>query len=97
MKNINEVETILKMHMSETQTRYGVSKMGIFGSFLRGEQKEGSDIDILVVFNKPISLLKLVNMENYLSELLGVKVDLIPREDIRPELKEVILKEVVYI
>lgn len=97
METIDKIIDIFRMNMTEIKAKYGVSEIGIFGSYLRGEQGEGSDIDILVSFNKPISLLKLVNMENYLSELLGIKVDLIPKEDIRPELKEIILKEVIYI
>jgi hypothetical protein len=53
------------------------SKVGIFGSFARGENKKGSDIDILVEFKKPPSLLALIRLENELSEILGIKVDLV--------------------
>ncbi len=54
-------------------------------------------LDVLVEFDEPVSLLWLVKVENYLSELLGVKVDLVPKKDVRPELKERILKEAVYL
>jgi predicted nucleotidyltransferase len=56
-----------------------------------------SGIDLLVEFEKPISLLKLVNLENFIADNIGIKVDVVPKEDIRRELKERILGEVVYI
>jgi hypothetical protein len=56
----------------------------------------GSDVDLLVEFSKPISLLTLVSLENYLSEIIGVKADVVPKEDIRVELKDRILQETVF-
>jgi predicted nucleotidyltransferase len=74
---------------------FKVKSVGIFGSYVRGEQKSESDLDVLVEFEEPISLLKLVSLENYLSDLLGVKVDLVPKADLRPELRSRILSEEV--
>ena len=74
---------------------YGVRKIGLFGSYARGEQTAQSDIDILAEFEEPVSLLALVGAEQYLSRILKTKVDLIPKEDIRPELKDKILAEAV--
>jgi len=54
-------------------------------------------VDILVTFEEPVSLLKLVNFENYLQDLTGIKVDVIPERSIRPELRKNILNEVSYI
>lgn len=99
MKTINEIRTILAEHKGEVSRKYKVSELGIFGSFVRGEQKRRSDIDILVDFddeNIP-SLLKLIEMERYLQGLLRKKVDVVIKSGIRPELKEVILKEVIYV
>jgi len=79
------------------QGTYKVKKLGIFGSYVRGEQREDSDVDILVTFEEPVSLLKLVNFENYLQDLTGIKVDVIPERSIRPELRKNILNEVSYI
>jgi uncharacterized protein len=76
-----------------------VREIGIFGSFVSGEQKRRSDVDILVGFeprNIP-GLLKLIEMEMYLEKLLRKKVDMVIKSGIRPELKKGILKEVVYI
>jgi len=94
MKEINE---ILKAHKEELYKKYSVIEIGLFGSLVRGEQKKRSDIDILVEFEKIPDLLQFINLERYLSKLLKKKVDLVRKEAIRPELKSVILSEVVYI
>lgn len=98
-KSIEEVKNILKEHKEEVSRKYKVSEIGIFGSFVRGEQRKRSDIDILVEFdqrNIP-GLLKFIEMERYLEKLLRKKVDLVRKGGIRPELRKIILKEVVYI
>jgi len=97
MKGIENIKKILADHKDELREKYRITAIGIFGSYVRGEQKKKSDIDILVVFDEPISLLDLVGAENYLSDLLTMKVDLVPKEDLRPELKNIILKETVYV
>ena len=97
MKSLEEIKSTLKKQKLQIRERYGVSKIGIFGSYVRGEQKKKSDVDILVEFEKPISLLKLVNLENFLGDIIGIKVDVVPKEDIRRELKERIIKEVIYV
>lgn len=97
MKTLKEIEKILKENKAILAERFKVKEIGIFGSYVRGEQKEKSDVDILVSFYEPISLLKLVSLENFLSALTGVKIDIVPKEDIRPELKERILGEVMYL
>jgi len=98
-KSIEEIKEILKEHKEEVSRKYNVSEIGIFGSFVRGEQKKRSDLDILVEFDEENipSLLKLIEMERYLQRLLRKKVDLVMKSSIRPELKDIILKEVVYI
>ncbi len=99
MKTVEEIKEILKEHKEEVSLKYKVSEIGIFGSFVRGEQKKRSDLDILVEFDEENipSLLKLIEMERYLQRLLRKKVDLVMKSGIRPELKDIILKEVVYI
>jgi len=97
MKTLKEIEKILKENKAILAERFKVQEIGIFGSYVRGEQKEKSDVDILVSFYEPISLLKLVSLENFLTDLTGVKIDIVPKEDIRPELKERILGEVMYL
>jgi hypothetical protein len=97
MKTFQEIKEILIENKEKIQGTYKVKKLGIFGSYVRGEQREDSDVDILVTFEEPVSLLKLVNFENYLQDLTGIKVDVIPERSIRPELRKNILNEVSYI
>ena len=97
MKRVEEIEIILSKYKEELREEFKVKEIGIFGSCARGENKKTSDVDILVEFEEPVSLLGLVRLENHLSELLGRKIDLVPKSDIRPELKERILKEAIYL
>jgi len=93
------LEKILKGSKGELKKIYGIKEMGIFGSYVRGENKKGSDIDILVEFGEDskIGLLKFLNLENYLSGLLGTKVDLVMRSSLKPRIGRHILEEVVYL
>jgi predicted nucleotidyltransferase len=97
-KTLTQIIDILKKHEKELKKRYGIKKIGIFGSYLRGEAKEGSDFDILVEFEQDvdIGLLKFVEIENRLSDLLGVKVDLVEKSALKPRIGKHILKEVIY-
>ena len=95
MKTLDEIRTIIRQHRDVLAERYGVAIVGVFGSYVRGEQKGQSDIDLLVDILHPISLLELVGAEIYISEILGTKVDLIPKRDVREELRETIFAETV--
>lgn len=77
--------------------RYGVKKIGLFGSFVRGEMREDSDVDILVEIEKDISLLDFVGLKIEIEEALGEKVDLVEYNTIKPLLRDRILKEQVVI
>ncbi len=79
------------------QQEYGITRLAVFGSVVRGEANEDSDVDILATFAQPVGLLKLISAEYYLSDLLEARVDLVPNDDIRPELREPILREAVEI
>ena len=94
MKTLEEVKEILKKHKAEVQEKYKVREIGLFGSFVRGEQKKRSDIDILIEYSELPDLLRLIELESRLQKLLKRKVDLIEKSGIRTELKEIILKEV---
>jgi len=76
---------------------YGVKKIGLFGSYVRGDMREDSDIDILVEIEKDISLIDFVGLKLEIEEALGIKVDLVEYNTIKPLLKERILKEQVII
>lgn len=97
MKTLKEIKSILREHKGEVGEKYKVSEIGVFGSFVRGEQKRGSDIDILVDFYEIPDLLEFIDLEDHLRKLLGKKVDLIDKQGLKPQLKNIILKEVIYI
>jgi predicted nucleotidyltransferase len=94
---LNEVKYKIKEHKVDLEQNFRVKGIGIFGSYVRGDQKDKSDVDVLVEFDEPVSLLGVVKLENYLSDLLQIKVDLVPQKDIRQELREKILKETIYL
>ena len=97
MKTLDEIRTIVRQHRDVLGEKYGIAVVGVFGSYVRGEQKGQSDIDLLVDILHPISLLELVGAEIYLSEALGSKVELVPKRDVREELRETIFAETVTI
>jgi len=98
-KSVDEIKRLLKKHERELKETYGVREIGVFGSYVRGEQKKDSDIDILVEFypDADMDLIKFVELEEYLSDLLGIKVDLVMKSALKPRIGKRILKEVVYI
>jgi uncharacterized protein len=93
--SLDEIKAQIAGCRAELQQRYGVSVIEIFGSFVRGEQKEGSDLDILVEFERPVDLLEVVGLEMFLSEALQIKTNVVLKRSIRPELKDIILEEAV--
>ena len=97
MKTLEEIKQWLVQNKSLLEERYKVQELGIFGSYVRQEQTETSDVDVLVEFFETPSLLKFVNLENYLSDRLGVKVDLVHKAGLKPRIGERILAEVVYL
>jgi len=97
MKPQKNVEEVLKQHKEELVEKYKVKEIGVFGSYVRGERKKSSDVDILVEFEIVPDLLKFIELERYLKKLLGMKVDLVRKKALRVELKDIILKEVIYI
>ena len=97
MKNLEEIQSMIRQHQEVLSERYGVRVVGIFGSFVREEQRRSSDLDLLADIVRPISLIELVGAELYLSEVLGMKVDLVPKRAVREELREKIFKEAISI
>ncbi|MEM4347890.1 MAG: nucleotidyltransferase family protein [Candidatus Altiarchaeota archaeon] len=95
MNTISELKEKLLQQKDELRKKYNVKYIGIFGSFVRGEQKKTSDIDILVEFSEPIDLFEFIKFEEELSKLLGVKVDLVSKKALKPYIGERILKEVI--
>jgi len=96
---LSNVVEVLRHHKKELSEKYGVREIGVFGSYVRGEQAETSDVDILVEFdpNARVSLLDFVTLEMYLSDLLGVRVDLVERSALKPRIGRHVLAEVIYV
>ncbi len=95
MKKIDIIMEKLRKSKPIIEKKYGVKSLEIFGSYIRGEQKKGSDLDILVEFYQTIDLFKYIELENFLSKKLGVKVDLVMKDILKPRIKDRILKEAV--
>jgi hypothetical protein len=74
---------------------FKVKTIGVFGSYVRGGQKRKSDVNVLVEFEEPIGLFEFMDLEMYLSNLLGVKVDLVSKKALKSHIGEHILKEVI--
>ncbi|MBU2579106.1 nucleotidyltransferase family protein [Patescibacteria group bacterium] len=99
MEKVEKIKKILKEQKDELRKKYEIKEIGIFGSYLKKEQKQDSDFDILIDFepNSGVDLLKFINLENYLSDLLGIKVDLVMKSALKPRIGKHILKNVVYL
>ena len=92
---IRRYQSLLREQLPLLSSRYHVVTLGLFGSYLHGTQRPDSDLDVLVTFDEMPSLLRLIELENYLSDQLGVKVDLVPRESLKRYIGERVLREVV--
>jgi uncharacterized protein len=97
VKKLSAIKKIIRDQKAILLDRYHVKRMGVFGSYVRGDTHSGSDVDVLVEFSEPVSLIQLISLEIYLTSIIGVKVDVVPKDDIRRELKDTILKEAVYV
>jgi predicted nucleotidyltransferase len=97
MRTLAEIKRILQAHKGHLAEQYGVTEIGVFGSYVRGEQEPDSDIDILIELERPprISLIGLVELEYYLSDLLGAKVNVAIKRNLRKRIGKRILGEVV--
>ena len=86
---------ILREQQPRLAEQYNVATLEIFGSHVRHAERKDSDLDVLVTFTKAPSLLKFVRLENQLSDLLGIKVDLVMKDSLKPAIGKNILREVV--
>jgi len=97
MKKFEEIKKLIMDHKNDLEGDYGVTEIGLFGSYIKGKQQNASDVDILVEFQEPIDLLTFIHLKNQLSDLLGVNVDLVTKKALKPKIGERILREVKYI
>jgi len=97
MKTFDELKKIVLAQKSLLREKYKVTDIGLFGSYVRNEQNRDSDLDILVEFEDPLSLLEFISLENHLSDITGVKVDLVMKSALKPRIGKHILEEVVHL
>lgn len=95
--DVVKIRSILSEHKEELQERFKIKEIGIFGSYVRGQQSKRSDIDILVEFKEAVGLFEFMDLEECLHNLLRINVDLVSKKALKPKIGEYILKEVVYI
>ena len=93
--SLEEIRSTLRRIMPDIQERYKVKSLGVFGSYVHGEARQTSDLDLLVEFEQAPTLYELIRMERYLSEQVGIKVDLVMKKTLRPYVGKRILEEVV--
>jgi predicted nucleotidyltransferase len=92
---LKEISKKLRENKKEMERKYSINSLGVFGSYARGEQRSGSDLDILVDFIETPGFFKFLELEEYLEQLLGVKVDLVSRDALKPRIGQFILKELI--
>lgn len=99
MKNYSDIQKTLSENKELIFHRFPLLEMGIFGSFVKNEQTENSDLDILIDYDKKkkFSLLDVSCLQKYLSELLGMNVDIALKSSLKPAIGYYVLKEVKYI
>ena len=95
--SLDEIKDVIEQHRPELKRQFHVEKIGVFGSYARGDQKKRSDIDFLVTFDKAVNYLELAGLKIYLEETIGLKSDVVPSHNLRPEFRENVYKEVIYI
>ena len=95
MPRREEIEGVLREHKPILRKRFKVDKIGLFGSYARGEDTEQSDVDILVDFSQPVGW-EFIDLKEYLEEIIGKRVDLATTGALKRRLKDIILKEVRY-
>lgn len=90
----SEIQARLKRELPALAERFGVTSLGLFGSVVRNENRPDSDVDLLVTFRTTPGLFTFIELEHHLSDLLGMKVDLVLRDALKPHIGKRVLAEV---
>ena len=94
-KTLDQIRAVLRDLLPTLRVQYHVSSLAVFGSYVRHAARESSDVDLLVSFSDPPGLLRFVELESLLSARLGVKVDLVMRDALKPRVSRRVLAEAV--
>lgn len=92
-KDLNEIINIIRTAIPYIKSIYGVSSIEVFGSYVKNQNNRNSDLDLLVTYSKTPSLLKFIELKNYLTDLLQIEVDLVMKNSLKPGLRQNILNE----
>jgi predicted nucleotidyltransferase len=93
--SLDEIRRELRALLPELRRRYPVAALGVFGSYARGEQHEGSDLDLLVDFDGPIGIFEFLELEEEIARRVGVPVELVSRRALKPTIGDHILRDLV--
>lgn len=96
-KRISLIKDTINNHQQLLKNKYFVNRIAVFGSTARGEETEKSDVDILVELSKPMGFLKFLELEEFLSKIIGKKVDLVTKKALKEAIKKEILREAIYV
>lgn len=91
---VHDLTARLRLELPRLRQEYSVRSLGLFGSYVRGEQKKGSDLDVLVEFTRVPGMFRFLELERELSRVLGIPVDLVQKEAMKPAIGKRILQEV---
>ena len=94
MHTLTEIKELIARERYVLANEHKVKTIGVFGSYLRNKARRGSDLDLLVEFNEPVTLIDFIRTENYLSSITGLKVDLVMKDALKPRIGKRILEEV---
>lgn len=94
-KSLSEILKKLKSILPEIQEKYSVNTIELFGSYAINQQSNKSDVDLLVTFQRVPGLLKFIELENFISDTLEVRVDLVIKDSVKPVLKSYILPQTI--
>ena len=94
-KKIDQIIMTLRENKAVLEEKYKVKTLGVFGSYVRGEQKKSSDLDILVEFQQPVGIFEFMELEEFLETKMGVKIDLVSKKALKPRIGKHILEEVI--
>ena len=96
-QDLESIGEVVKQHSEALRDNYKVRRLGVFGSVARGDYTQSSDVDMLVEFSKPVDLFEFVELRDFLSDMLNVRVDLVTKSALKPLIKEQILKDTIYV
>ena len=97
MSDLDKIKQTLRENKPSLRREFKIKMLGVFGSYVRGEQKKNSDVDILVEFSRTPGLFDYLKVENRLSDMLKRRVDLVMKGALKPNIGKHILREVVYV